>query len=326
MRPILATIPPLPTAWWLPLSVFVLLLGAAYSWRYRNLSGLVTAIAAAGIGFVWTKHDVPLHSYGLFLVLGFFASTWLACLEAKRRGYDPNVVLDAAMPLLLISLVLCRTLYFLVYPSQWRGFGEFVQIWNGGLSFHGAIVGGLGTLAYFSWTRKIPFGTMTDFVAPGAFLGYAIGRIGCFMNGCCYGYAVDRSRVPWACRFPSEENRNILTPWCHPAQLYSTFMGLIIFSFLWKNRTNPRFNRYSGQLTLFFLGFYAVERAIMEYYRTGATAPMAFDSTWLTRAQLASILGLIVIGFAHFGLLRKARQQPSAPPLPTGTPTHVSAG
>lgn len=306
MRPILAIIPALPQTFLIPIVVVACLVGAFVAAKIKNANPLLFAAGIAFMAWVWSNQSITLHSYGLFLVIGFFLSTWLACLEAKRRGYDPNIVLDAAMPLLLVSIICCRILYFLVYPDQWQSFGEFLQIWNGGLSFHGAFVGALGTLAYFSWKHKIPFGTLCDFVAPGMFLGYAVGRIGCFMNGCCYGH---ETHLPWACVFPNEANRALLTPPSHPAQLYSTFLGLILFAVMWKVRTLPRFNRFSGQLTMLLLAFYAVERFIMEIFRSGATAPTAFGLEWLTRAQFASIVGLIVLAGLYAVLSRRPRVQ-----------------
>jgi phosphatidylglycerol---prolipoprotein diacylglyceryl transferase len=319
MRPILAVVPALPQAFLFPILVVAFLLCGGIALRIKNVAPLAFA---AGIGFVawlWTRQSITLHSYGFFLVIGFFLSTWLACLEAKRRGYDPNILLDAAMPLLLISILCCRILYFLVYPSQWRGFGEFWQIWNGGLSFHGSIIGALGTLAYFAWSRKIPFGTICDCVAPGMFLGYAVGRIGCFMNGCCYGHP---THLPWAFRFPDEMDRHVLTAPSHPAQLYATFMGLILFAVMWKVRTKTAFNRFPGQLTLLLLAFYAIERFVMEIFRSGATAPMT-GIEWLTKAQLASVLGLVVIAVLWQYFLRRPLKVSGG--TPSDVPPHVPA-
>ena len=315
MRPTLAIIPALPPAFLLPIAIVAFLVGALAAFRLKNAAPLFFAAGVAFLGFLWSKQSITLHSYGLFLVVGFFLSTWLACLEAKRRGYDPNIILDAAMPLLLISIVCCRVLYFLVYPSQWRGFGEFLQIWNGGLSFHGAIVGALGTLAYFSWARKIPFGTLCDTISPGMFLGYGIGRIGCFMNGCCYGH---ESHLPWAVRFPVETNRAMLTPPSHPAQLYSTFLALILFAVMWSVRNKPAFNRFPGQLAMLLLAFYAIERFIIEIFRSGATAPVAFD--WLTKAQFASVVGLVVLALLY-GVLSRRPQLKLPAVSKTNSPT-----
>ena len=320
MRPILAIVPALPHILFVAIAFVSLLSGAFAAIKIKNANPLIFAVGIGFMAYLWSRQSITLHSYGLLLVLGFFLSTWLACLEAKRRGYDPNIILDAAMPLLLVSIALCRVLYFVVYPDQWRGFTEFLQIWNGGLSFHGSIVGALGTLAYFSWSRKIPFGTLCDCVSPGMFLGYAVGRVGCFLNGCCYGHPTDS----WlGVVFPSEENRTIFTPPSHPAQLYSTVLGLLIFAWLWSVRTKPAFNRFRGQMAMVMLAFYAVERFIMEIFRSGATAPTVFGLNWITAAQLASVVGLFVLGALYLVLSRRASQL--APALPRSS-DHVSAG
>lgn len=306
MRPILAVIPALPAAFVLPTILVAALVGFFAAARLKSAAPLIFAVGVGFVAWLWSRQPITLHSYGFFLVIGFFLSVWLGCLESKRRGYDPNIVLDLAMPLLLVSIVLCRVLYFLVYPSQWRGFGEFLQIWNGGLSFHGAIVGALGTIAYFAWRRRVSFGTLCDLIAPGVFLGYAVGRLGCFFNGCCYGFPTD---IAWAVRFHVEGSNdpNAFTVPSHPAQLYSTALSLVFFALIWQMRRVPRFTRFPGQLTLLFLALYAVERFVVEIFRKGATAPLAFD--WITRAQLASVIGLAVIAVIYAVLARRATQQ-----------------
>ena len=317
MRPILAIIPPLSSQWLWPLALLSILIGGALALKGRNALPLALGAGVAVLAWFWTRGPITLHSYGLFLVLGFFVSTTLACLEAKRRGYDPNILLDLAMPLLLVSVVCCRILYFLIYPAQWGGIGQAFQIWNGGLSFHGALIGAPAVIAYYAWSRKIPFGTLADLIAPGAFMGYAIGRIGCLMNGCCYGHACD---LPWAVRFPDENDRAVdaaghflhMTVPSHPAQLYSTIMGTIFFAIMWRMRLLPRFNRFSGQLTLLFFAFYAIERFIMEIFRSGATAPPAFGLSWLTEAQFASIIGLVVVSAIYTFLMRRISPQGAA--------------
>ena len=308
MRPILAIIPAFPVAFLLPTIIVAALVGLLFSARLKSAAPLVFAVGVGFVAWLWSRQPITLHSYGFFLVIGFFLSVWLACVEARRRGYDPNIILDLAMPLLLVSIVLCRILYFLVYPSQWRGMGEFLQIWNGGLSFHGAIVGALGTIAYFSWKRRVPFGTLCDLVSPGIFAGYAVGRLGCFFNGCCYGYPTD---LPWAVRFHVEGSNdpNAFTLPSHPAQLYSTGLSLVLFGVMWWARKSPRFTRFSGQLTIFLLALYGLERAVVEFFRRGATAPLVPGFEWITRAQLASVVAWIVLGALYLVLSKRAANQ-----------------
>ena len=308
MRPILAVIPAFPSQFLIPTILVALLIGLGAAARLKNAAPLIFAAGVSFVAWLWSRQPITLHSYGFFLVVGFFLSVWLACLEARRRGYDPNIVLDLSMPLLLVSIVLCRILYFLVYPSQWRGWGEFLQIWNGGLSFHGAIVGALVTIGYFAWKRGVSYGTLCDIIAPGIFAGYAIGRIGCFFNGCCYGFATD---VPWAVRFHAEGSNDpsALTVPSHPAQLYSTGLSLFLFGLMWWARKRPKFNRFPGELTIFLLALYGFERAFVEFFRRGATAPLVAGMEWITRAQLASVIAWIVLAIAYLILSKRAQNQ-----------------
>ena len=317
MRPTLAIVPALPANFLIPICLVAFLMAGAAAFRAKNATPLGLALGIGVLSFFWSRGAITLHSYGLFLVLGFFLSVYLACVEAKRRGVDPNILLDMAMPLLLVSILCCRILYFVVYPGQWQGIGQFFQIWNGGLSFHGAFVGAISVIAYFCWSRKISFFSLADIIVPGALAGYAIGRIGCLFNGCCYGHECN---LPWAVQFQTEGNRAILTAPSHPAQAYSTILSLFLFAILWKMRLNPRWNRFPGQLTLIFFAFYAFERFVVEIFRNGATAPLAFGISWLTMAQLVSVLAWLVIGALYWFLSRRlVFSQPK-------NPDHVSAG
>ncbi|MBV9470360.1 MAG: prolipoprotein diacylglyceryl transferase, partial [Abitibacteriaceae bacterium] len=220
MRPILAIIPQLPAHLLLPLWIVTFLIAmAAVAYNLVQLrrpvpSNVVAASGAndalldgnrsndallaalsplivAGVGcflfFLWSHHSITLHSYGFFLVLGFFTATWNACLEAKRRDYDPNLILDIALPMLTVTVLMCRLLYVVLNLNQFHSVWEMMQIWSGGLSFHGAIIGGVLVSAYYSWSKKISIGALLDLMAPSVFLGYFFGRIGCLFNGCCYG-------------------------------------------------------------------------------------------------------------------------------------------
>jgi phosphatidylglycerol---prolipoprotein diacylglyceryl transferase len=254
---------------------------------------------------------IRLHSYGLLLVIGFFAAIWNACREAERRGFKPELVLDMALPLLLFSVIACRLLYVLLNLDDFPTLFSVVRVWDGGLSFHGSFIGGFGVLGYFAYKRKIAFLTLCDLIAPSVFLGYFFGRIGCFLNGCCYGTVCE---LPWAMQFPLEHQRGAFTPPSHPAQLYSAILALILFFAMQKIKLMPRFNRFTGQLTLLFLAFYAVERGFIEYFRLGATARTFFGISWLSKAQFVSIVALVVVAVLWQVLSRRG----SKPETQTG--------
>ena len=322
MRPELAVIPQLPPHLLLPLlGVVFLLTLIAVATQLRGGWEAVSAPmifggVAAGLVFVLSRTSITLHSYGFFLILGFGLATWNACLEAKRRGYDPNLILDLMLPMLLVTVAACRVVYVILNREQFDSFGEMLRVWSGGLSFHGAIPGSLAVVGYFALTRKIRFGTLADLLAPCVFLGYFFGRLGCFFNGCCYGHACD---LPWAMQFPTEENRNFITPPSHPAQMYSALLALVLFFVMQRAKLKPEFNRFPGQLALLFFGLYAVERFIVEFFRAGATARF-FLGLPITEAQFVSIAGIVIIALFWRVLARREAKNPNLalrPPVET---------
>lgn len=322
MRPILTVIPQLPTtAFWL---LVALTLGCAVYVVSRSAlraqasgsapvasddSPLVAPLMAAAFGVmllvVWHRNPITLHSYGLMLILGFAVATWLACREAQRKGLDPNIILDLALPLLLWSIIACRALYVALDPGQFHSWGEMIRIWDGGLSFHGSLIAAPLVVWYYARRNKIRFGTLADIIAPSVFLGYAIARVGCFLNGCCYGAACD---LPWAVQFHAEgKAAGILTPPSHPAQLYSSLLALGMFWLMQRAKVSPRFTRFPGQLALLFFALYAVERAIVEIFRQGATASTVLGTGWMTQAQLVS-LGMLVVVAILWGVLARRHE------------------
>lgn len=327
MYPIIGTIPPLPAAL-LPLLICVvaavaLFVAARDVLRLRAasvalpamgpraarprtdedkddapdaLAAIITPLFVAALLalllWVWSRNPIKLHSYGLMLMLGFALATWNACGAARRRGVDPNILLDMAMPLLVASIIMCRAVYIALDPGAFASFGEMLRVWDGGLSFHGALIAAPLVVAWHARRNGLGFGQLADIIAPSAFLGYAVGRVGCLLNGCCHGAACD---LPWAMQFPDERHRGALTPPSHPTQLYSALLALGLFFVMQRAKVSPRFNQFSGQLTLLFFALYAIERAVVEIFRNGATASTVLGTTWLTQAQLVSLVGLAIV-------------------------------
>lgn len=244
-----------------------------------------------------------IHTYGVMLMIGFLLSLWQACAAAKRRGNKPIAdqdVMDVSIWMLLVGLISARFLFVLLDPGLSKyTFKEAIALWDGGISFDGALAGAVISIAIFCKLRKLPILHMLDLIAPAAMLGYAIGRIGCFFNGCCYGGACN---LPWAVQFPtglSLFGKPVLTQPSHPVQLYSTIISLIFFSVLFfiqrRNKNAP------GFLLSLYLIFSAVERFIMEIFRKGITSD-AVTGTPFTTAQyfcfflaFCGILGLVLI-------------------------------
>jgi phosphatidylglycerol---prolipoprotein diacylglyceryl transferase len=333
MFPILATIPPLPSYLLWPLAAVALLAGAFFSMR-----GMAAQKAGGGgdastpnaqsdaffplllgamlvfLLWIWSRNPIKLHSYGLLLVVGFAVAVWHACLESKRRGHDPNIILDLSVPLLVWSVIACRVLFIVLDPGQFDSLYDMIRIWDGGLSFHGSLVAAPLVIWYYARRNGLKFGELADIIAPSVFLGYAIARFGCLFNGCCYGGVCD---LPWAMRFHIDGKPDgPLTPPSHPAQLYSSILSLIFFGIMQRAKVSSTFNRWAGQLTLLFFALYAIERAIVEIFRNGATASNVFGIEWLTQAQFVSFVGLVVVAALWMVLSRRAKAFTSSSPRP----------
>src|SRR5262245_49289042 len=136
----------------------------------------------------WTPDGVPIYGFGAMLCVALFVCTWLAGRRAEKEGIRKEHIQDLALWLLVGGIVGAR-LTFLVFERL--PLSEFLQIWNGGLVFYGCVPGALIAywLGYRFSLRKHGISTwqLTDIVAPSVAVGLCLGRIGCLLNGCCYG-------------------------------------------------------------------------------------------------------------------------------------------
>jgi phosphatidylglycerol:prolipoprotein diacylglycerol transferase len=231
---------------------------------------------------------LTIYSYGALLLVGFLAGLWWARREGRRRGIAPGAIVDLSLWMLFGGLLFARVFFILLnfefYRSQplvslFFGSGHFaVQ----GLSFHGGLFGAImGSLIYvrragLSWLM------LADIMAPAAALGYGFGRIGCFLNGCCYGAPTNLS---WGTHFLLDPDSGACTPASHPTQIYAALGSWAIFGLLLLLR-----NRFTGkgQLAFSYLALYSVLRFGVEFFRQGYTAQTAWGI--FTQAQIASII------------------------------------
>ena len=119
--------------------------------------------------------------------------------RASREKINPDVVYELATWLFLGGVIGARGLYVLFHRETIHSLGDVIRSWQGGNVFYGCILGGLTGSLIYCYRRPFPFWAMADAVAPAVAVGIAFGRIGCFLNGCCYGAICD---LPWAVRFP----------------------------------------------------------------------------------------------------------------------------
>lgn len=230
--------------------------------------------------------SLTVHSYGLMIALAILVAAIAIYREAPREKIDPDHVLEAVIVAAIFGLLGSRILYVALnwgYYSTKPLSAILTQF--EGLTFYGAMFGGV--IALFIWSRWRQFGflKMADLLAPYLALGYAFGRVGCFLNGCCYG---KEATVPWA--LPINMADAVLR---HPVQLYAAFGGLIIFILLKLLRPHRPF---VGFLVLALFALYGILRFVVEFFRYS-------DIVWigLSTAQLFS-LGLTILSLAAIAI------------------------
>jgi phosphatidylglycerol:prolipoprotein diacylglycerol transferase len=131
---------------------------------------------------------IPIYGYGMMLFIAFVACTWLASRLARREGIAPEHVQDLAIYLFVGGIVGSRVVYMIQYKVP---LSHFLFIWEGGLVFYGGAIGGAiaYVVAYYAVIKKHDLSTLklADIIAPCTALGLSLGRVGCLLNGCCYG-------------------------------------------------------------------------------------------------------------------------------------------
>lgn len=235
---------------------------------------------------------LKIHWYGLMYLVAF-ATAWALAVYRVRKpgsGWTEAQVSDLLFYCAMGIILGGRVGYVLFY-----NFPQFLQdplwlfrVWEGGMAFHGGLLGVLIAVALFGHRYKKNFFAVGDFVAPFVPIGLMFGRIGNFIGGELWGRVADPAAVPWAMVFPrgGELPR-------HPSQLYQAALeGFLLFVILWFYSSRPRPQRAVGAAFLFGYGIF---RTIAEFFRE-PDAHIGFDMFgWLSRGQLLSI-PMIIIG------------------------------
>ncbi len=156
--------------------------------------------------------NIPVYGYGFMLVIGFLAATQLAKFLARRMGLDGEVFVNAALLALFTGILGARLSHVLenladfTNPnlSFWQNLVNALNIRSGGLTYYGGFLLAFPVLVLYALWKKVPLRLGMDIIAPCLMIGLAFGRIGCFLNGCCYG--AECHNVPWAVQFPYLSN------------------------------------------------------------------------------------------------------------------------
>jgi phosphatidylglycerol:prolipoprotein diacylglycerol transferase len=243
---------------------------------------------------------LTVHWYGILLAVGFLAGLWTAARRAPRTGIAPEKISDAGLWLIIGAVFGARILYIATY---WREsfagqpFLEIFMIQRGGLVYYGGLIGAALACIVYCQRQKLALWKVADVLTPSIALGYVFGRIGCLMNGCCFGRACE---LPWAITFPANSNGSPPSgvP-LHPTQIYDSLLNLALYAGL---AALYRRKKFDGQVFAAYLMCYAVTRSLVEAFRGDYSA--AHRHAGLTPAHLVSI-GIFATGITLFFFLRQ---------------------
>ena len=221
------------------------------------------------------------YSYGLMVAIGFATATLLAYRHAGDFGISKERIIDLGIVMLLGGIVGARIAYIaLNFQYYIRNPLEIINLTKGGLVWYGAFIFGLIAGAWFVKKIGINFWTAADLFAPYIALAQAFGRIGCFLNGCCYGSAAP-SGFMLGVLFPEESVSR------YPTQIFSAIALLLIFAIL---RTWQKKRHFNGEIFLGYGLLYSMKRFGVEFFR-GDYPKILYG---LTISQLISAVIFIV--------------------------------
>lgn len=247
---------------------------------------------------------ITIFTYGFFLALAFISSMYVAGREAKRRGSSPHQIYDICFHGIIAAIIGSRLLdvilkwdYFSQHPL------EIFMVWKGGLAFQGGLILGLLAVLFYIYRHQMPLWTTLDIMSLAMPWGQFIGRLGCFMAGCCFG---KECHLPWAVTFNHPETLALRGVPLHPTQLYESFLSLGVFFFLLWFRHRQTF---PGQILGVYFLLAGTVRFVVEFWRGDERGPVLFGG--MASTQVIA-LGL-ALGAALFLLCRsRAFKAPAA--------------
>ena len=240
---------------------------------------------------------VKVHWYGIMYLLGFAGAWWLARRRAAKPGssWKPDDVDDLIFFCMLGVILGGRIGYVLFYGLKFWATDAWypLKLWEGGMSFHGGLLGVVAAMTLFAWRRGRNAADVYDFTAPLPALGLFFGRIGNFINGELWGKV---TTVPWGFKVNGEVR--------HASQLYEAGLeGLLLFTVLWWYTSKPR--PRLAPSGLFMLG-YGLARSVVEFVRVPDEHIGYLAGGWFTEGQLLS-LPMIIVGIAFLAWAYRAR-------------------
>ncbi|MBQ3643323.1 MAG: prolipoprotein diacylglyceryl transferase [Candidatus Riflebacteria bacterium] len=218
------------------------------------------------------------YSYGFLLAVGYTVAIILTCYKAKKNSLDPGAIFDLMLMQLVVGVLGSRLLFVLEYVPQKLLTIDFLAFEQGGLTFYGSVITGfIFDLLYLKF-RGFPFWKSMDAIGFGLGPGIAVARIGCFLNGCCYGIACSPSI--------GFQFRGSGPGYYHATQIYESILCLVAFAIIfWFGKKRQT---HYGQTFLGFISLYAFFRFFIEFIR-------AENPVFLLGMTLSQVLSIVFI-------------------------------
>lgn len=277
---------------------------------------------------------ISVYSYGVMVVIGLMLGITLAYRRAQQLGENPKNILDLSLYLMVSALIGARSVYVFLHWHYFKNHLLHVLLINqGGLVFYGASIAGIITAFLFLKIKQLNIGNYFDICAPSLALGQAFGRVGCYLNGCCFGKIVFCPQMQWlgvrfpvVCEkmssgFPSEiigspaylhhfnqgliKHSALHSLAVYPTQLFSAFLNLFIFFivvYLFKKRI------FHGQIWLLYVFLYGFSRFFIEFLRDDTPRYSAICFTFSQYISLGFVTCAIIIYIYCYNRYRRSVQ------------------
>jgi phosphatidylglycerol:prolipoprotein diacylglycerol transferase len=238
---------------------------------------------------------LAIQSYGVMLALSFIVGIYVAVYLGEKKGLKGDDIVNISFISIISSIIGSRLFYVVFHVEEFQGRWVYI-FWpvqeNGTIGIGGLILLGGFLLAFFSslvyiYRKKLNFWKLADSIAPAIALGIFLTRIGCFLNGCCFGKVCD---LPWGIKFPFNSPAGSVMGeiHVHPTQLYSSLYGILIFIVLiFLNR----YKLFDGVLIGTFFVLYGISRFFIDFYRFYERQMFILDG--LQFNQLVSLMMLV---------------------------------
>ena len=244
---------------------------------------------------LWDHFSI--HTFGILTAIGVLCAALLIRKHASQIGVSPNAVSDGILITVIAGFAGARLFFVLQFWDHFHLYPlEIIKIWEGGIVLYGGVIGAFIGFFIFCQLKRLPFVKVLDLFVPAVALAQGFGRIGCFLNGCCYGI---RTTLPWGVHFYFTDQP------VHPVQLYESAYCFLLAGFLfwlWRKRLAP------GTVALGYFILYPAGRFFVEFLR-GDNPKLSLGLTlpqWISLGFIFSSAVLFVFRLMTHGSKRNS--------------------